>query len=173
VLNKKVLFHFAVTFCKLTGKTVASSIIQCFSLISPVFVSSHPVSVLGYVKFRISNSMCEVLREVLLKIQVLWDVVPENLTLKMKSLRSLQTSVIIYQFSQHNILRDLCIRFPTNTALLLFAVCRNIPVLNTACLVLVHAETCAVPNSEVRYRVRRDNRGRRNLLLKLANVMAD
>jgi len=96
-----------------------------------------------------------------------------SLTLKMKSLRSLKTSVIIYQSSQYNILRDLRIRFPSNTARLLFALCRNIPVLNTACLLLVHAETCSVPNSEVRYRVRRDNRGRRNLLLRLADVMAD
>ena len=53
---------------------------------------------------------------------------PRNLTLKMKSLRSLQTSVIIYQSSRRNILRDFCIQFPINTARILFVVCRNIPV---------------------------------------------
>jgi len=30
-----VKFHFAVTFCKLTGKTVSSAVFQCFSFFTP------------------------------------------------------------------------------------------------------------------------------------------
>jgi hypothetical protein len=33
-----------------------------------------------------------------------------------------------YQFSRRNMSRDFCTQFPINTAQLLFAVCRNIPV---------------------------------------------
>jgi hypothetical protein len=127
VLNKKVLFHFAVTFCKLTCKhllcfSVSHSFSRCFfypSTQSPFWGMWSSEFLIPYVRSsdrcsrRFRSSSCLFLT---------------NLTLKMKSLRSLQTSVIIYQSSRRNILRDFYIQFPINTARILFVVCRNIPV---------------------------------------------
>jgi hypothetical protein len=121
-----------VTFCsKLTGKTFASAVFHCFSFFIPFpGVCILPLSVLF--------GVCEVQNFWFLmwcsQIDATEDagllacLFVRSLTLKMKALRSFQTSVFIYQSSRRNISRDFCTQFPINTARLLFAVCRNIPV---------------------------------------------